>query len=452
MIRRSTRTVVAGSAVLALAVTGLAVGTASAGGEEGGWAVDTENCPDPDAVNAPIEGEVLIGSVMPLSGEAAGVFEPAARGFQAYINYANAQGLLAGYTLTADIKDDQYNPANTPSAVNELIDSGAHLISGLIGTGNAEAVRDTLNEECIPMLNLLTGDPRWGNEVADYPWVTGILTSYSLESQGYAASIAAEFPDQQVGIYYVNNAFGNVYMDAFREAADEQGLEIVTEQTVEQGVNDLPTAQTQALADAGVGVIMATPLGIQCVTFLGALAEVKAANPDWQPAVYMTNTCASALILMAAGASAEGIYTSASMGLIDVGNPEVAAVEPAAGYVAEMNAQGLGDIITTGGAGWNAAEVTVQILIDAAASPDGLTQASIINAARNLNFHPTLLREGQNYVMNGEDDAFYSEVIQVVQYSAENGIFTDVGEPFDFESTPDAGDPVVAAPIVASGG
>ena len=75
MTRRSTRiTAVTGVAMLALSgavITANPAGAAS----EGGWAVDTEDCPDPDAVNAPIEGEIIIGSVMPLSGDAAAVFE-----------------------------------------------------------------------------------------------------------------------------------------------------------------------------------------------------------------------------------------------------------------------------------------------------------------------------------------------------------------------------------------
>ena len=160
-----------------------------------------------------------------------------------------------------------------------------------------------------------------------------------------------------------------------------------------------------SLADEAPDVLVTVPLGAQCISFLNELANAKAAN-GWEPVVYMTNTCAaSALILGAAGPNADGIYTSAAMGLVDVANPEVAAVEPVAAYIAEMEAQGLGDIITTGGAGWNAGEVTVAVLLDAAESPDGLTQASIINAARNLSFHPTLLREGMNYTMNGEEDA-----------------------------------------------
>ena len=76
------------------------------------------------------------------------------------------------------------------------------------------------------------------------------------------------------------------------------------------------------------------------------------------------------------------------------------------------------------------------MLLDALESPDGLTQASIINAARNLDFRPTLLREGMNYSMNGEEDAFYSQDVQVGQYNVADGFYTDIGEIISFESTP----------------
>ena len=76
-----------------------------------------------------------------------------------------------------------------------------------------------------------------------------------------------------------------------------------------------------------------------------------------------------------------------------------------------------------------------RILAEAAQSPDGLTQASIINAARNLDFHPSLLREGMQYIMNGEEDAYYSQDIQIVQYDAAAGFFTDIGEPYSYETS-----------------
>ena len=63
------------------------------------------------------------------------------------------------------------------------------------------------------------------------------------------------------------------------------------------------------------------PLGVQCTTFLAELANAKAENPDWAPAVFLTSTCASPLILGLAGEAADGMFTSASMGLYDVLDP-----------------------------------------------------------------------------------------------------------------------------------
>lgn len=440
MTSRSTRILaLAGASVLAS--TGIGIAHASAGSEDG-WTVDTEDCPDPDRVTAPIESTVRIGTAMPLSGGvAAAAFEPVARGFEAYVDYANENELLPGYTIELTVRDDQYNPVLTPGEVNALIDDGVDLFSGIIGTPNNLAVRDTINEECIPHLNLLTGDPAWGEEVEDYPWTTGILTAYHHEARAYVQSIVDNFPDSTVATYYVNNEFGVINNDAFAEAADEAGLEIVEQQTVESGDEAPPQAQLSSIAEAAPDVIMATPLGAQCISFLNELANAKAVAEGWEPVVFMTSTCAaSPLVLAVAGANADGIYTSAAMGIRDVANPDIAAEEPVATYIAEMEARDLGDIVTTGAAGWNTGDVTVAILQQAAESPDGLTQQSIIEAARSLNYTPMLVREGMPYIMNGEEDAFYSETLQIVQYDAEAGFFTDIGEPYSYETSAEGGE------------
>lgn len=437
MFRRSQRLLVfAGCSSLTI---GAALGhTAGASPGEDGWVVDTSDCPA--SATEPIEDEVFIGSAMPRSGGvAAAAFEPAAEGLETFVEYANENDLLDGVTIKLVIGDDQYNPSLTPGVVEDLLDDGAHLFAGIIGTPSAHAVRSMLNEECVPMLNLLTGDPRWGNEVADYPWTTGLLTPYHHEFRGYALSIADQFPGATVGLYYVASEFGVVSAEAFRDAAGELDVEIVAEATVENGDETPPEAQVATLAAAAPDVIVAVPLGAQCISFLGALAEAKAANPGWDPAVFMTNTCAaSALIMMVAGENADGVYTSANMGLKDVMNPDVAAEDPEVqAYLAEMEARGKGSIITTGAAGWMAGELTLAVLVEAQASPDGLTRASIINAARNLSVQPSLLREEMYYVTNGESDGYYSEDVQIIQYDAATTHYTEVGEAYSFESSPD---------------
>ena len=85
------------------------------------------------------------------------------------------------------------------------------------------------------MLNLLDRRPRLGRRDRRLPVddrAADVVRATS--SRGYAESIAEKFPDATVGLFYVNNEFGNVYIDDFREAADEAGLEIVSEQTIER--------------------------------------------------------------------------------------------------------------------------------------------------------------------------------------------------------------------------
>ena len=56
-------------------------------------------------------------------------------------------------------------------------------------------------------------------------------------------------------------------------------------------------------------MILAVPLGAQCPTFLSEVANAKAANPGWEPRIYITATCASTLLLAISGAAADGIFT-----------------------------------------------------------------------------------------------------------------------------------------------
>jgi ABC-type branched-subunit amino acid transport system substrate-binding protein len=402
-----------------------------------GWAVNTDDCVDPDRANAPIEGTIKVGSVMPLSGgAAAAAFAPVADGLKLYFDYANENGLLGDVKVEITIEDDQYSKDLTPGAVEKLLDGDVNMFTGIIGTPNNAAVRDLLNEECVPQLLALTGSPQWG-EVEDYPWTTGALTPYGIEIQGYLNELRNQFPDGgTLGVFTVNNEFGAYYLEALDEFAEEYGFEVVEQQTIEAAETAPPTAQVSAIASAAPDAIIAVPLGAQCGTFLNEVVNAKAANSGWDPPVFLTNTCASALILAISGPAADGLYTSASAGLADIGNPEVASSNPDyQAYVDFMTAAGKADIITTAGAGWNVGEVTVAILKQAMESPEGLTQASIINAARNFTYEPKLGREGVTYKMNGTEDAYLAEAIQIVQYDATAKIFNNIGDlVLDYES------------------
>jgi branched-chain amino acid transport system substrate-binding protein len=395
---------------------------------EDGWVVDLADCVDPDAAEEPIEGTVKIGTVLPLSGGVAAVaFSPVNQGLSAYFEYANENDLLPGYTIELTVADDQYSKDLTPGAVDGLLDQGVHLFTGIIGTPNNQAVRDTLNEECVPQLLSLTGAPYVGGDPEGYPWTTISLVPYDVEAKTYATRIAEEFPDgASVALFTVNTEFGDAYVEAFEEIAAELGIEVAAKQTIEATDAAPPAAQLNAIAGSRPDAILAVPLGSQCPSFLTELANTKAANAGWDPQLYLTNTCASSLILGAAGPAADGLFTSNH--LKDVNRPEVAAEEGVIAYLDFMNGKGYGDVVTTASAGWTVGEVTVAILRQAAESPEGLTRASIMNAARNLAFTPTLARDGVVFTTDGLVDPFYVQSLQVLQYSTDSGLFSDIGD------------------------
>jgi hypothetical protein len=278
----------------------------------------------------------------------------------------------------------------------------------------------------------LTGSPSWGN-AEEYPWTTGLLIPYTVEAKAYAALIAERFPDgAEVAVFVVNNEFGQVYAEAFKEIAPEYGITIVDEQTIEATDSAPPVAQVNAIAAKAPDAVLAVPLGAGCASFLSEVAAAKAANAGWAPEMYLTNTCSSSLILGLAGAAADGLYTSNN--LVDVLDPETAALPAVAEYLAFMESLGKSDIVTTATAGWHAAEMTVAILKQAQES-GVLSRASIINAARNFDQVGSLTREGVRMKMAGVADQFIAESLQVVQYDADTKLFTDIGELItEFES------------------
>ena len=399
------------------------------GGDAEGFTVDTEDCPD--EATEPIEGTIKIGSTMPLSGgAAAAAFAPVAAGLTAFVEYANEEELVPGYTLELAIEDDQFDSTKTTPAVEKLIDEEeVDVFVGMIGTANNQAVRDLLNEECYPQLLANTGAPIWG-DVENYPWTTGGLAPYNTETAVYVENIAEEFPDgATAALFHVNSEFGQAYADTFEKLAPDANIDIVDTQTVENADNNPPQSQVSSIASKKPDVIMAVPLGAQCPAFLSEIANAKAANAGWEPRIYITATCASTLLLAIAGPAADGIFTTVSA--IDANDPKNAENPAVKAYKENIDAHGgvPGDDYATAAVGWTNGETLVEILKQAAESEEGITRASIINAARNFSFAPPLVKErGITLTMSGVDDPYLLESLQVVQYDADTKSLTDVGE------------------------
>jgi branched-chain amino acid transport system substrate-binding protein len=408
--------------------------TAATDGEAEGeaFAVDVEACEEPEAATAEIDA-LKIGTSIPLSGGPAVLFAPFGDGMQAYVDYYNAEfGGINDQPIELVIKDDQYTAGLTVQAVDELVfDDQVDILAGVIGSPNNLAIQEDMNALCIPQLWAATGAPNWG-AVDEYPWTTGLLVPYDIESRVWADYVLETYGEgATVAVFHVNNEFGQAYVDAFTEYAEANGLEIVATETIEAADSGAPTAQMTNLVNANPDAILAIPLGAQCIAFMTELGNAKAANADFAPDVYQTATCANPIFFGAvANGGNDGVYTSAN--LIDVNSPDNADNEAVVQYKDAFASTG--STADPGGiavAGWLAAEMAVHVA-QQAADAGQLTREGIINAARNVDYQASLLREGLNFRMNAAD-GFIAEGTQLQQWDAANAVFVDAGDLVDYE-------------------
>jgi branched-chain amino acid transport system substrate-binding protein len=422
-------------ALVLLAVVGCGNGNKRLGADSDGstasyvsrFGVDTSKCQD-ELVDGHLGTIVPIGTTMPLSGGPAKAFAPLAAGLEAYVAYANERGLLGDHTLQLTVEDDQLNPQLTRPAVLKLIEfNRVALLTGMVGTESNLAMRDLLNKECYPQLFANSASPALG-DVERSPWTSGGVAPANTETAIYVHDMQARFPNgATVALFGVNRELGSSYVSALERLAAGAKLQVVDEQTIDSGDSGPPTAQVTSIAAKRPDVILAAPLGDQCPTFLTAIGRARAADASWQPRIYLTASCASAALLGRAGGDADGVITATA--LKDVNDPALAndaAVKDLRGALVGTGFPPDGDFATAA-VGWTQMEATVEVLINAAASSGGLTRASIINAARDLTFTPSLARAGVSFVTIGAADPFVLESLQLVRFDASRGGYSEVG-------------------------
>ena len=233
-----------------------------------------------------------------------------------------------------------------------------------------------------------------------------------------------------VALFTVNNEFGLSYLDAFREAAEANGLEIVAEESIEASDSGAPSAQMTNLVASAPDAILAVPLGAQCIAFMTELGNAKAANAGFDPDVYLTATCANKVFFGAVqNGGSEGVFSSTNFK--DVNNPENADDPEVAKYLESFGAVSEADPGGIAGAGWIAAELAVHVAQQAADAGD-LSRAGIINAARNIDYEASLLRDGLTYRMSATD-GYVAEGAQLVAWNGAAGLFEDFGDIRNYE-------------------
>ncbi len=390
-----------------------------------GELIDTSACTD-DPGTAVTGGTIKLGTSLPQSGLYS-AFQEIRRGEEAYFKYVNEElgGVKVGTTtfkIELVSKDDQYQAEKTVQNVNALVnDDKVFALFNVVGTKNNLAIREFVNERCIPNLFAATGSPAWGN--TDFPWLLGtMLVPYPLEMQAFVDYLKDRKPDATIAVLRASDDFGRAYGDTLKRLVRGTDLRIVKEATYNPETSDTK-AQVTSLAATNADAFVLGATLLACPNALQAMREA-----GWSPITYMSGTCTSKTLMNLAGAAADGVLSAAN--IMDPNDPRWASDERMQLYKEKVPRYSPDADVTNGivAYGWTTAAFLVKTLEEAATA----SRLAVMEAARALDVSGVGLIMPDIRMSVDAEDWFLGETFTLVRYDASKGYFVTEGEVLDF--------------------
>ncbi|MEZ5239582.1 MAG: ABC transporter substrate-binding protein [Microthrixaceae bacterium] len=306
-----------------------------------------------------------------------------------------------------------------PAVAQKLVEQeGVFAFVGNIGTESNLAIRDYLNDNCVPNVALATGSSEW-NKADEYPWYISGLPAYALEANFWLDYIAENNPDAKIALLYQDDDFGQAYQEALNDAVERSNNENGTtiEIVGEQGYNPLSGTTTEAavtsLSQTGADEFIVGIGGTPCPQTLTFIPDT------WDVEPFISVTCAGNLAMSIAGDA--GIGAIQAQATLDPADPNDAQTPEVQDFLTKGAAAGLDEAQLTGGVvsvGWGFGTY-LQALLE---NTDVVERAEIMNTAYSLDTPAYgLVRPDIEIKTDGADDPWGIEGFRIAQRNADGG-------------------------------
>ena len=207
--------------------------------------------------------DIVIGQVASMTGSnGADLGQGLQLGLRVAIAQANDAGGIAGRKLRLAVRDDKYIPEETVRLTQELLDQENPIaLAGYRGTANTIALVKSglLTQAAIPLVGTLTG----AGELQGAANIFHVRTSYRDEISQIVGQLS-RMSASQIGLFYVDDAFGQAGRDALEKALAAQGSKAAAiaaynkapdkvSATIDSAVETLVAAAPQAIVMVAVG-------------------------------------------------------------------------------------------------------------------------------------------------------------------------------------------------------
>ena len=258
-------------------VTGDGSGGAAGGGGAGGEEAPAAHEPGADDTAGISDDEIVIGIHAPVTGASPIPQTSFDIGKDIYWKFlAEAEpDALGGREVRVVFRDDEFNPNRAVQVCREMVEQeGAFLLVGGGGADQITACAEYADQQEIPYLSAGVNE----EGLADLATYYALSLTYAEQAPLLVQRIQDE-GFERVGVVVADTPSFQDGHDAFVSAAEDAGLEIVADDTINKNANETEQlSEAQNLKDAGAEVvfILASP-----VVYIGLANNAR--NQDFEP-------------------------------------------------------------------------------------------------------------------------------------------------------------------------
>lgn len=331
-------------------------------------------------------------------------------GMAAYYDWVNENGGIGPDGLQIELvqKDDAYVASQTQENVAELLQTVDPFYITTVGSPNTFAVRETLNDACVPHPWALTGHQAWGDP-GNYPWTNGILLSYATEALLWGSYIEQNFDEPvKVAALVMDNDFGLAYETSFEAFAEESDIIESVQFVRHDPAAPTLTNEVTTLAGGDPDVFIAMTTNNPCLL---AIQEAERSGlTETAQVLFLPSVCKPVSAYAGPAGEASDGWLIFGGGLKD--NTDAQYADDT--YISWMNTvisdAGLDTSVSFTGTGFGLVGwPSVEVLQVAAALEGGLTRSNFMLALRSFKGQHPMLLDAIGFSQNGLEDAYWLE-------------------------------------------
>jgi branched-chain amino acid transport system substrate-binding protein len=173
-------------------------------------------------------GEIKIGMSNAQTGRIGALGIQVRQGCQAYFTRVNKEGGISGRRLILVDYDDRYEPVETVSNTERLIDRDkVFALLNFLGTPTCRAILPMVNEANIVLVGPISGAPILRQPMQRLIFNT--RASYEEEAETLVAHLVTDLGCKRIALFRQDDAFGDAGRIAVIEALRRRGLVLVGE-------------------------------------------------------------------------------------------------------------------------------------------------------------------------------------------------------------------------------